>query len=494
MAMEKKCPPERISTGVTGLDEILMGGLLPNRGYLVRGGPGTGKTTLSLQFLAEGLRRGEKGIFISLSEKETILRPIAERLSPELKDLSILDLSPTSEYFSEAQTYSLFSPSDVERKPFTNQIVQRLEEERPKRVVIDAMTQLRYLSPDVFQYRKQVLSFLYFLLDRNITVMLISESSQANPDDELQFLSQGIITLEIRPDGLRYLRVGKLYGSDFRTGPHLMKLSANGMEVFPRLIPETHGRAFISEPIPSGLPELDAILHGGLERGTITILTGPSGTGKTSLGMQFLAESTKNGERSVMYSFEEEPGVSLLRADNLKIPARSLIERDLLSLVKIEPLQYAPEEFANLVRQEVERQESRFVMIDSTAGYQLSMRGQNLVPHLHALCKYLQNMGVATLLINEKEELSGYNTLTDYGISYMADNIIILEYFQLFLEDHFELRKALGVIKKRLSGFERSLHEIEVTPSGLKVHPALRDLNFIIRGMPTSKPCEVDEP
>jgi len=469
----------RLSTGVDGLDEVLQGGFIPGRAYLVRGGPGMGKTTLGLHFLTAGAANGEKVLFITLGEPEALLRKNAEAMGFDLNGVSFLDLSPTPEFFAQVETYDIFSPAEVEREPTTRRIIEEVEKLQPSRVFIDAMTQFRYLATDPFQYRKQVLSFLRFLVERGTTVLFTSEGSAEAPDADLRFLSDGVIHLEFAPEG-RTLSVGKFRGSAFLSGFHSVQLSAQGMKVFPRLVPEVFRREFAPETVSSGVPELDELLHGGLERGTITIITGPSGVGKTTLGLQFMKEAAGRGERSVVYTFEEGVETLVGRCESINIPIRAMMERGTLSVVKVEPLRYTPDEFARLVRREVEEEGSRIVMIDSIAGYRLSLRGEDLVPHLHALCKYLSNMGVTALLINEVEHITGEFRATEVGISYLADNIIFLR----FLEMRGELHKAIGVLKKRLSDFEKTLREFQITRYGVKVGAPLTGLRGILSGTP----------
>lgn len=470
---------KRLSTGISGLDEVLQGGFIPGRAYLARGGPGTGKTTLGLHFLTAGVANGEKALFITLGEPEAMIRQNAERMGFDLTGVAFLDLSPTPEFFVEVETYDLFSPAEVEREPTTRKIVEEVEKLQPSRVFIDAMTQFRYLAADPFQYRKQVLSFLRFLVQQGTTVLFTSEGSAEAPDADLQFLSDGVIHLEYAPE-CRTLCVSKFRGSAFLSGRHTMQLSSKGMEVFPRLVPEVYRREFVPETISSGVPELDELLHGGLERGTITIITGPSGVGKTTLGLVFMKEAAGRGERSVVYTFEEGVETLLARCEAINIPIHAMMERGTLDVVKIEPLRYTPDEFARQVRREVEEEGSRIVMIDSISGYRLSLRGEDLVAHLHALCKYLANMGVTVLLINEVEHITGQFRATEVGISYLTDNIVFLR----FLEMRGELHKAIGVLKKRVSDFEKTLREFQITRYGVKVGAPLTGLRGILSGAP----------
>lgn len=469
----------RLSTGIAGLDEILGGGVIPARAYLLRGGPGTGKTTVGLHFLTVADPRVEKPLFITMGEPEEQIRKNAKTIGVNLAGVTFLDLSPSSAFFTEVESYDIFAPAEVEREPTTQQIIAQVDVLKPKRVFLDAMTQFRYLASDEFQFRKQALSFLRFLIEQGATVLFTSEGSREAPDDDLQFMADGVIHLDFTPEG-RTLDVGKFRGSDFRSGLHVMKLSPTGVEVFPRLLPENYQQAFVAEALSSGVPELDELLHGGLERGTISVISGPTGVGKTTLGLQFMKEAAGRGERSVVYSFEERIDTLLHRAEAVNIPVHAMIERGTLSVIQVEPLQWTPDEFAGLVRREIEEHRTRIVMLDSTAGYRVSLQSGDLISHLHALCRYLQNMGVAVLLISEIEAITGEFRATEAGISYLADNIVFLRYFEV----QGGLRRAIGVLKKRLSSFEPTLREIDITRYGIKVGKPLTELRGILRGTP----------
>jgi circadian clock protein KaiC len=469
----------RLPTGISGLNEVLCGGYVPGRAYLVRGGPGTGKTTLGMHFLTSGAANGEPVLFITLAETVAQLQRTAEGLKLDTQGITFLDLSPTSEFFAQVQTYDIFSPAEVEREPTTQRIVEQVETLKPQRIFIDSMTQFRYLATDTFQFRKQVLSFLRFLTEQDITVLFTSEHSAEAPDDDLQFMSDGVLNLNFN-EGDRTLGVSKFRGSDFRNGYHSFRLTSQGMQIFPKLLPKVLEQGLTTETISSGIPEVDELLHGGIERSTITILSGPSGVGKSTLGLQFMKEAAGRGERSVIYTFEENKETLLHRAEGVNVPVHAMQDRGTLSIMHIEPLHYTPDEFANLVRQEVEEHQARIVMIDSVSGYQLSVRGEDLTPHLHALCKYLQNIGVAVLLINEVESITGEFRATEIGISYLADTIIFLRY----LEIRGELRRVIGVLKKRMSDFEKTLREFQISRYGIKVGSPLKQLRGILTGVP----------
>ena len=472
--------PQRVSTGISGLDEILHGGLIPAQAYLIRGGPGTGKTTLGLHFLSAGVVRGEQSLFITLGEPEAQLRRNAQSLGLDLNGVNFLDLSPSSEFFIKVQTYDIFSPAEVEREPITQKIIEQVHFLQPQRIFLDAITQFRYLSTDAFQFHKQVLSFLRFLLEQEATVLFTSEGHQNAPDDDLQFISDSVIHLDNSLQG-RSLQVSKFRGSSFRSGQHSMRLTNQGIEVFPLLLPEEYKKEFTAESISSGIPEIDELLHGGIERGTVTIISGPSGVGKTSLGLQFMKEAAGRGERSVIYLFEESRETLLHRCEAINIPVNAMLERSTLSIISIEPLQYSSDQLAYLVRQEVEQAGAKIIMLDSTSGYRLSIRGEDLVRQLHSLCQYAKNMGVTIILINETEVIAGNEfRVTEVGLSYLADNLIFLRYLEL----QGQLRKAIGVLKKRVSDFERNLREYEITRYGLKVGEPLTGLRGILRGVP----------
>ncbi len=470
----------RLSTGVKGIDEIMQGGLIRGNAYLLRGGPGAGKTVLGLHFLTAGIARGEKALFITLVESAGQIRSNARAMGFTLEGIDFLDISPRSDFFIEGQMYDLFSPAEMERDPITKTIVAQIQALKPITVFVDTMTQFRYLSPDLFQFRKQVVSFMRFLQENECTVLFTSEQSAEAPDDHLQFIADGIIDLDFTID-LRHLKVTKFRGSDFSPGAHSMRLSKKGMEVFPRLIPDEHGKPYAPEIISSGVPELDAMLYGGLERGTATIITGPCGVGKTTLGLHFMKEAATRGERSVYYTFEESRESILHRSEAINIPLASMIQKEMLSLVKIEPLHYTASELTSIIRKEVEEKNARVICLDSISGYRLALKGEDLITHMHALSRYLMNMGITVILINEVESITGDFRATEVGISYLADNIIFLRY----LEMAGKLHKAIGVLKKRLSDHEKLMRELEITTNGLKIGRPLISLRGILSGMPT---------
>ena len=471
----------RLSTGVEGLDTILHGGLIANRAYLIRGGPGTGKTTLGLHFLTAQTSSRKSSLLICFGEPGGQILETGTDMGLNLKSLHCLDLSPDSTFFSQAQTYDFFSPAEVEKDPITQKIVDQVLQLKPDRIFVDSMTQFRYITADGFQFRKQVLAFIRFILEQGATVVFTSESSPDMPDHDLQFMSDGVINLDIFPHR-RTIHISKFRSSGFQTGHHSLRLDFQGMTVFPKLLPEAYKRDFQPEPLPSGIPSLDKMLRGGIERGMVTLFRGPSGVGKTTIGLQFMKEAASRMERSVVFTFEEDVEVILRRSEKLKIPARVMMEQGSLAVVKIEPLQYTPDEFSSVVRHEVENNNVRIVMIDSVSGYSLSMQGEDFLTHLHALCKYLANMGVAVILINETALLGEDDNSTNDSFTYLADNLILLRYIDRHEDGTVELRKSISVIKKRLSDFEKTLRELKITRYGVEVGPPLTGLQGILEG------------
>ena len=468
----------RLSSGIPQLDEIMQGGYIPRYSYMIRGDPGTGKTTMGLHFLVAGAARGEMTLYITVGESEEHIRKNASSIGLNLANVAFLDLSTNTEFLTEMER----SPSPLalehgESLSISEMIMQQIKELKPQRVFLDSMTQLRLVSPDSFQLRKQVIAFLHLLIEQEATVLFTSESIDDGAENDLLVVCDGVINLCSAKAG-RTISISKFRGSDFSSGEHDMQLTGEGLQVFPQLELQTIDLVFEPQVISSGIPELDEMLHGGLNRGTITIITGPSGVGKTTLGLQFMKEMAGRGEHSIVYIFEEWKQVLINRCESLNIPIRTMIENRTLSINQIEPLRYRPDEFAYKVRRDIEQQKTAIVMIDSVSGYGLSVHVEDLVRHLHALCKYLQGLGVTVLLINETETITTNEfRATDLGISYVADNILFLRYF----ERGGEMRKGIGVLKKRLTDFEQTMREIEITRYGLKLGRPLPELKDILR-------------
>jgi circadian clock protein KaiC len=395
--------------------------------------------------------------------------------------IGFVDFTPGPDFFSESQSYDVFSPSEVERESFTARLVAEIEAAQPRRVFLDALTQVRHLSADLIDFRRQAQSFLRFLTANGATVLFASGGSgDGATDEDLQFMSDGVVNLDYSLTLGRTVAVSKLRGSGFRLGKHSAKIDDHGFHVYPRLVPESFARPVPEETIASGLDELDQMLGGGVERGAVTLISGPTGVGKTTLATQFLAEAASRGERGVVYTFEESTSVLVRRSEGVGLPVREMVDEGCLAIAEIEPLHYTPDQFALEARREVEEHDARAVMVDSTAGYRLSLQGEDMVAHLHGLCAYLRNMGATVLLIHEVSQITGEFRATDADVSYLADNILFLRYVEL----DGELRRVVGVLKKRSSDFQKTLRELTITGGGLVVGEPLAGFRGILSGLP----------
>ncbi|HEY4439007.1 MAG TPA: ATPase domain-containing protein [Candidatus Elarobacter sp.] len=473
----------RLSTGVEGLDEVLCGGLIGGRTYLLTGPPGSGKTTLGWHFLVDGVAAGEPVLYISFAEPEAELRDNAERSGFDPRTVDVLDLSPAAELFAQSESYDIFSAREVESEPTTARIVETMARVKPRRVFVDSMTHLRHLASDAYQFRRQALAFLRFLSAHDTTVMITSESTPGAPDDDLRFIVDGVIELGFVNRG-RDIAVLKYRGSDCRHGRHALALGAEGVNVFPRLVPESFARPFLAAQLGSGLPDLDELLGGGIERGTVTLISGPTGVGKTTLGVQVLTEAANRGDRCALYTFDERAETVVSRCEGVGMGVRRLIAEGTLSIVELEALKFGPDEFAAIVRRDIEERGTQVVMIDSVSGYRVSVSG-DLAERLHALARYLQNIGVTVILVDELRDVVSFH-VTDVGISYLADNILFLRYVERVIGEAIELRKGIGVLKKRLSDFQKTLREFEVAHDGIRIGEALR-LSSILNQLPADE-------
>jgi circadian clock protein KaiC len=472
---------DRLSTGVDGLDEILDGGLIPRRSYMVRGQPGSGKTILGLHVLEAGVNAGETSLFISLEEDLRDLKANAAALGFDTDAIEFLDLSPTADVFTENRSYDVFEPSEVEREPLTERIIEAVTGVDPDRVVVDPLTQLRYLISDEYQFRKQVVGFMRFLKGEDATVVFTVQDTEAPPTDDVEFITDGAIVLDAAPPG-RTIGVPKFRGSATRSGDHAYRITDAGIRVFPALEPGNHAAEFREEDISAGVPEVDELLGGGLPRGTVSIISGPTGVGKTTLGTQFMKEAAGRGERSVIFLFGENKKTFLSRSRAINVPVDEMIERGTFHVREIEALERSPQEFAALVREEVERRDAEIVMIDGISGYRLTLRGEEgmMLQRMHALGRYLKNMGVTGVFIDEMRSITGEFSATEENLSYLADNIVFLRHIEL----EGELRKTVGVLKKRTGDFERTLRKFEITEHGISVGEPLAGMRDILSGTP----------
>ena len=467
--------PERVPTGTPGLDEVLYGGLLHGQTAVVSGGPGTGKTVLALQFLAQA---AGTGLYIGFEEREADIRRNATGVGIDLSDVEVLDLSADGERFFENQEYTVFPTEEVEGEELLGEISAAINKADPDRLVVDPLSELRALLPDDFRFRRNISSLVNEMKERGVTTLCTTQSTDGS-DRDLQFLGDAVIEVEYVSNH-RSLAVTKFRGSDFANGPHTYRIhDGTGGRVYPKLVPGEFGRERQRGLLSSGVATFDDLLGGGM-----TVISGPSGVGKTTTGSQFLASAAADGTRAVCYLFEELREDYLHRADQLGLGIRELTESGLLDVREVESLTRSPDEFAWDVRQAVESAGVELVMIDGLPGYRLGLRGDDdaeaLTRELHALGRYCKRMGVTLLLVDEVRNVTGDLTPTDERISYLADNIVFLRY----VERNGEIGKVVGVLKKRFGKFERSLRELTIDEGGIQVGDRLTGLRGILTGVP----------
>jgi circadian clock protein KaiC len=477
--------PAPVSTGIAGLDDVLCGGLDPQRLYLIEGEPGAGKTTIALQYLLEGARRGEKGLYVTLSESESELRVVAERHGWSLDQLSVFELVPPEATLDPDRELTLFHPSELELSETTKLIFERIKEVQPVRVVFDSLSEMRLLAQNSLRYRRQILALKHFFTGRNCTVLLLDDFSSEAGDLQLHSIAHGVIILQqLALDygaERRRLRIKKMRGIKFRGGYHDFIIETGGVKVFPRLVAAEHHKPFVGKPTPSGSPELDALLGGGLQRGTSALLVGGAGVGKSSIAVTYAVTAAQRGERVAMYAFDEGLGTLFARADALGVPLQNYVDQGLISIQQIDPAEMSPGEFVHLVRDAVEKNDVRLIIIDSLNGYLNAMPDERfLVLQMHELLSYLNQLGVLTLIVLAQHGLVG-RMETPIDLSYLSDAVIMLRYF----EASGRVRRALSVVKKRSGTHEDTIREFQLSPQGLRVGLPLTEFSGILTGTPT---------
>jgi circadian clock protein KaiC len=476
------------TSGTPGLDSVLNGGVPTHRTTIVHGGPGTGKTILALQFLAAG----DAGLYVGFEEREEQLRANAEALGIDLSDVTVLDLSPKGEQFFTTDSYTVFPNEDVDGEELLERIATELESSDVDRLVVDPLSELRSLLPDDFQFRRKTASLFNALTDRGITTVCTAQPSDGPTEDDIQFLGNTVIELT-RTTERRTLEVTKYRGSEFATGVHTFRIRAGaGGRVYPKLVPGDHHRDRERTQLPTDVPALDRLLQGGLARGSVTVISGPSGVGKTTTASQLLQAAARRGDFGVAYLFEELRADYLYRSTQLGMEVESLEASGDLEVEEVETLTRSPDEFAAHVREAVEERGVEFVMLDGVVGYRQGLRGDDsdatLTRELHALCRYLKRMGVTVVLVEELQYVTGEFSPTTHQISYLADNIVFLRY----LEAAGRLRKAIGVLKKRYGGFENTLRWLSIDEDdGLTVGDPLTGYSGLLTG--TADPTQRDD-
>lgn len=484
-------PPEhdknRLSTGVDGLDDILNGGIPRGHLYLVEGDPGTGKTTLALQFLLEGARKGEKGIYVTLSESKLELEQVARSHGWDISVVNIYEMIPADEDLSVEAQYTVFHPSEVELADTITAILKQIETVDPQRVVFDSLSEFRMLARDPLKYRRQILALKRYFAGRSCTVLLLDDRTAegSSNDLQLQSIAHGVIKMQSleRDFGIkrRRMEVHKLRGSHFREGYHDYTIRTGGLAVYPRLIASEHVPGFDRRPVPSGLSELDALFRGGIDSGTSTLLIGPAGCGKSTIALLYAYSSAKRGEKSVIFTFDESISTLTERAKGLGMDVTDLVASGALELHQIDPAELSPGEFVSRIRNMVDQENLRVLVIDSMNGFLNAMpHEQFLAMQLHELLAYLGQQGVATLLTLAQHGFIG-PTSSAMDVSYLADTVLLFRYF----ERSGSLRQALSVVKKRSGPHERTIRELVFDKGTIKVGPPLSNAEGILTGTPT---------
>jgi circadian clock protein KaiC len=473
----------RIATGVPGLDDILFGGLPAHRVYLVQGDPGAGKTTLAMQFLLEGVRRQERVLYVTLSETRDELIAGAGSHDWSLEGVDIYEMSgsPAGEINEDENT--LYVPGDIELGERMDKLLAEIDRVKPTRIVLDSCTELRLLAQTALRFRRQVLALKADLSRRDCTVLLIENPVNAGGDPLLQSLVHGVVVMEqiqiVYGAERRRLRVNKLRESPFRGGYHDMRIKGEGVVVFPRLVASEHHTSFARDLTSSGLPRLDAMLGGGLDRGSSTLILGPAGSGKSALTNQYVAAAALRGERSSIFTFDEGLGTLYSRADGLGMPLRSLVESGQINVQQVDPAELSPGEFVSVVRDAVERDACRVIVIDSLNGYLQAMPQEEfLAAQLHELLAYLRQHGVVVIMVVAQHGFVGVAGPVD--ISYLADNVILTRFF----EAEGRVRKAISVVKKRAGHHEDTIREFSLGADGLQVGAPLSQFRGVLNGTP----------
>jgi circadian clock protein KaiC len=478
-------PSGFISTGVSGLDAVLGGGLTPNRFYMVEGMPGAGKTTLALQFLLEGVKQGESVLYITLSESEEETRSVAEAHGWPLDGVQVLEVVPSEDTLSPDEQYTVFQPDEVELSETTRSILGEVESRKPTRVVFDSLSELRLLAGSALRYRRQMLGLKQYFAGRNCTVLVLDDRTATIDDPQLQSIAHGIIALEqthpIYGSERRHVRVVKYRGVRFIGGLHDFKIVRGGLEVFPRLVAVDSRREVTPGALSSGVPALDNLLGGGLERGTSTLLSGAPGTGKSTIAVLFAVAAGRRGERAALFLFDESESTMRKRLRGLGVEIDDLVASGLLSLQQIDPAEMSPGEFGAVAARAVRDEGATVVVIDSLNGYTHAMPNERaLSVQLHELLTYLGQHGAATILVNVQRGLIGPNMTSGADASYLADAVVLLRYF----EAQGQVRGAISVLKKRSGHHEKTIREFGLGPGGVVVGPPLERFHGVLTGVP----------
>lgn len=483
----------RVPTGVAGFDDILGGGFPAHRLYLLQGDPGAGKTTLALRFLLEGVSRGERALYVTLSETADELADIARSHGWSLEGLSVLEVS--SEASVEELQSTLYEPAELELGERMRALLGDIDRIRPARIVLDSCSELRLLSQSGLRYRRQILALKQRLTDLGCTILLLDTLHPEQADMLLQSVVHGVVTMEqLSPtygSERRRLRVEKVRGIKYRGGYHDFVIRTGGLDVFPRLVASEHHEPFVRSPVSSAVPEVDALLGGGPDRGTSLLLMGPSGAGKSALAAQFALAAAERGERAVVFAFDESAALYRARAESLGMPIARHLDTGQIILQQVDPAELSPGEFTQAARRAAEKSGARLVFIDSLNGLLNAMPEERFVAlQLHELLAYLGQRGVLTVMTMAQHGLVGTDTQSPLDVSYLADAVLLFRYFEVA----GRVRKALSVVKKRSGWHETTIRELLLGKGGVRVGPPLEQFQGVLTGRPIPVGAAPGEP
>jgi circadian clock protein KaiC len=473
----------RISTGIEALDSVLGGGLTADRVYLLEGTPGSGKTTIALQFLLEGAKRGEQGLYITLSETAAELAEVAGSHHWSLDGIELFELINEDGLDMDTEQ-SILEPSEVELGETIRGVMDCVERSRPTRVVFDSLSELRLLSQHSLRYRRQILALKHFFSTRACTVLMLDDRSAEPGDLQLHSIAHGVLTLEQMAQDYgserRRLRVIKMRGVKYRGGYHDFVIETGGVAVFPRLIASEHQRKFDGELVSTGIPRLDQMLGGGMARGTNTLLNGPSGVGKTTTAVRCGLTAIERGEKAAYFLFDEGIPTMKARAAAMGMDLEPHCEAGNLMLYQIDPAELSPGEFANRVRHAVEDDGVTFIAIDSLNAFLQAMPGEKyLLLQMHEMLSYLNQQGVLTMLVLGQHGMVG-DIRSEVDLSYLSDAIILFRYF----EAEGRLHKAVSAVKSRVTPHEASIRQFGIGANGISVGEPLKDFEGVLTGAP----------
>jgi len=476
--------PSYVSSGIEGLDRILCGGFLREGFYLLQGDPGSGKTTLALQFLMQGAKQGERALYITLTETYSDLHKAARSRDWSLEGVDICDLTAADLTALRNSQYVMFHPSEVELGETTRRILSEVERVQPERVVFDGLSELRLLASDALRYRRELLALKAYFEQQKMTVLLLDDRSNAENQLDPESIVGGSIIMEKYLPGYggarRRIHITKVRSSDFLDGYHDYEVGLAGVIVHPRLVASKHHDHFQSAELTSGIENLDRMLHGGLQTGTTTLLLGPAGVGKSTLAMQYVAAALKRGQKAAVFTFDEVIETLLARSEKLvEQSMASYRDSGQLHVRQVDPAELSPGMFAHAVGSLID-DGVKVLVIDSLNGYLSAMPEERfLTTHLHELFAYLNQKGILTIVVVAQHGLA-MSENADLDVSYLADSVLLLRYFEV----DAQIRQAVSVFKKRTGGHERSLRELQITSKGVVIGEPLLGFRGILTGVP----------